>query len=512
MSTFIEQVQQYRDAGYPLLYTQTHEEQRVLGDLQQEWPQLLVIWSLTTGWIGHIYGEQGKKETNSLKALENILEMPADALIVFKDFHGAIGNALVVRMLRDLLPHLEKTGKTILFCGPVVTIPVELEKDIVMVDYPLPTRAELAGMLDAVIADATEGVGLEQPERVAAIEGAQSLTYSEARNAFSLALATEGAINAQAVRTILREKAQALKKTNLAEWVEATTLPDSVGGFGNVKRYLETIAPIFWQPEAAERFGLLPEDYPRSIAFCGLPGCGKSEMAKAIAAYFKIGMVKTDWGRIFGSKVGESESNTLKLGELKESLAPIVDWWDEAEKGLAGISGSKENPWEARVGGSILTWFEEFRARILVVATINRQEALPPEMLSRFQKVFFVDLPTEEERRAIFEIHCMKRNMRLITQNLYDIVAGMSVGFSGREIRNAVQLSSQMAFALGKSGVDGDLLMAAIKQITPLSQTRGDELDKIRKWAKDNNVESASAPAQLSEPKAQRRVALAGKK
>jgi hypothetical protein len=404
-----------------------------------------------------------------------------------------ISNPVIIRTLRDLLPDLERKSKTVLFLSPIVAIPLELEKDVVVVKYPLPTRKDLGIMLDEIIDD-TEGSSenrIDQTERVAVIEGAQALTYAEARNAFSLALATEGSLNRAAVRTVLREKAQVLRKGNLGEWIEATSMPDSVGGFGNVKKYLATIAPIFWNAEQALQFGLLEEDFPRSIAFVGMPGCGKSEMAKAIAAFLKIGMVKTNFGRGFGSKVGESESNIVRRNEIMESMAPVVDWWDEAEKQLAGVSGSKENPWEARVGAEILTWFEEFRARILVVATINRQEALPPEMLSRFQKVFFVDLPNAIERVEIFRIHCQKRNLQ-IGERDFSIFSSLSDGFNGREIRNAIQIASQAAFSSGSKAVGADHVELAIQEITPLSRTRGSELDRIRQWAKENNVEPAS--------------------
>src|SRR5512147_2539015 len=486
MSDFIGRLTEYRNAGYPLLYVQTHEERRVVETLTQAQIPNLNFWSSTLGFHGgSLKGTVG----DVAGALLQVVEMPRESLLVFKD----VSPPPVVRIVRDLLAHLEDTGKTILFMSPLLTIPVELEKDIQLLPFGLPSREDLGVILDKLVADV--GSLTDLTAREAVIEASTSMTISEARNAFSLAIARHGQLGESAVRTVLNEKANTLKKSQLLHWVENPGDIANVGGFGNVKRYLNIIAPIFWNPADALKV-MLPADRPRSIAFVGMPGCGKSEMAKAVARFLRIGCVRTDFGDVFasgGGKVGAAEQAITARNQLVEAMSPVEDWWDEAEKGLAGASGqSTANPWEARVAGSLLTWFEEYIAPVLVCATINKQEILPPEMISRFQKVFFVDLPLLYEREEIIKIHTAKRPAMSISASQISEAAAQMEKFSGREIRNAIQLACQIAFSAGQKQVLLDNLLEARKQIKPLAVTRARDLEAIKQWATDNDVEMAS--------------------
>jgi SpoVK/Ycf46/Vps4 family AAA+-type ATPase len=502
MSDFIQKIQHYCDAAYPLLYIQSHEEQRVTAALQTL-PRSVYHWSMTVGFRGP-KKDDVIKETDARKTLETIIGFPRDSVIVLKDFHGYLGNLLVVRLIRDMLEHLESNGKTIIFLTPVLQIPTELEKDIVLVDFQIPDPPALEAILEQVAKDAAQASGAPVviPERAPLVQAARGLTAAEAKNAFALALVTHGNLGEQAIRLVLSEKAGALKKSQLLTWIEPSVTESQLGGFRNVKAYLAQIAPIFWSPDEALRFGFLPEDFPRSIAFVGVPGTGKSLCAKLIPAKLKIGMVQTDFGRVFGSKVGESEQNIVRRNQLVEAMAPVVDWWDEAEKGLAGISGSRENPWEARVGGTLLTWAEEHRSRVLITATINDQTKLPPEMFSRFQKVFFVDLPTPLERMEIFTIHLGARSLKLDLAAL-QVLAEKSAGYNGREIRNIVQAALQVAFST-KSKVTKDLLLVVMKGIVPISRSRAREIELLRAWAMDNQIPLAGGdlPANDEQPRA----------
>ena len=232
-------------------------------------------------------------------------------------------------------------------------------------------------------------------------------------------------------------------------------------------------------------------------------------VAEAIPALLRVGCVQTDFGRIFGSKVGESEANIVRRNQLVEAMAPVVDFADEFEKGMAGAKGSDQNPWEARIAGTYLTWLESHRSRILTVATINKIEGLPPEMISRFQRVYFVDLPTEDERVEIFTLHLIKRQIKLDATQVRAL-AMESKGFNGREIRNTVQAAMQMAFAASHPVAYADV-SAALKTITPLSVTRADDINRIRQWAKDNNVRPASSSVEgekVADEKPVRRIAM----
>jgi SpoVK/Ycf46/Vps4 family AAA+-type ATPase len=500
-SAFIKTIAQYLDAGYPLLAIKTHEESRICEELASlvDLPEFdmtrpVVFWSQTLGFTG----AASEKVTTGQQVLESIIKFPKEIVVVLKDFHGFITNALIVRMLRDMISHLEEQAKMIIFLSPVINIPVELEKDITLLSYALPTESELGEILDHLVkeTEVDQERKIKVVDRPAIIGAAKSLTASEAKNAFALALSTHGGFNETSIGTVQREKAQALRKTNLLTWISPTVDINQVGGLQALKRYAAMIMPIFHNPAEALKYGMLEEDFPRSVALVGMPGCGKSMSAKAIARLMRLALIQSDFGKIFAAgsgRVGAAEGNIILRNELVEAMAPCCDWWDEAEKGLAGVKGSDQNPWEARVGATLLTWFEEFRARILVLATINRQEALPPEMISRFQKVFFVDLPHRVEKIEIIRLLTGARNIELDDDDVEALATEIMLGFSGREIRNAVQGGMQLGFSAGKP-CGFEFIRQAARTITPLSKSRQGDLDKLKEWADVNKIEPASDP------------------
>jgi len=501
--SFKSDITDYTQAAFPALWIVTHEEERAEKELQEVakaekagfWR-----WSVTQGWAS----DDGKvqKSQDPKQAIEQVINMPSEALYIFRDFHPYLKNPATNRMLRDIIPLCKSQAKTLIILSPVLDIPTELEKEMTVVNFALPTREELGDKLDAVVAEVGKTYARGKPEvedRAAILDAASGLTSSEAENAFSLAWSRTRddkvrKFNGRAVATVRNEKAGAIKKSNLVEWVEPKVSIDDVGGLGNLKADLKVIAPIFHNPDKAKAFGFRDEDFPRSIALIGVPGTGKSLTAEAIPQLLQVGAVRTDFGRIFsagGGKVGAAENNIEQRNKLVEAMAPVVDWWDEAEKGLAGASGaSTQNPWEARIGATILTWFEQFRARVMVVATINRVDQLPPEMMNRFQRTYFVDLPDEDELVEIFTIHLAARNIKLDAEKIRRL-AIKTHGYNGREIRNIVQAAMQAAFSASEKSVSFERLAEAIEAITPLSVSRASDVEAIRKWAKDHKIRPA---------------------
>lgn len=518
MSQFIEQLQEYRDAAYPILYVQSHEEQRVMDAITEGIPETDVFsWTSTKGLL-NINGESvSGADGNPNKITELIRNLPASSIIVLKDFHGPFAAAGIGRAFRDLLGHLESTGKTIIILSPIVVIPTELEKDVTLLPFPLPKKAELTKILDAIITEQEQANNIKIPTtaHAAVVAAASSMTANEARNAFALALGKYGEFGEPAARLVLGEKAQMLKKTNILVWHDVNTPIEKLGGFGNVKKHLETIAPIYWEPEQAEQWGLTPEDWPRSMLLAGLPGTGKSYAINAIAHYLRIGLVESKFGRIFsvgGGRVGAAEGNVEARNQMVEAMEPVLDWWDEADRLVGGmVSGSRENPWEARVGGSVLTWFEQFRAKVFVTATLNRPKMFPVEMLSRFQVVFFVDLPSLSERVDIFKIQCDNRPMIKVDPSDLQELAGMTDKFSGREIRNAVQKSVQLGFAKSLTQVTLSTLYQGVQAIKPVAKTSPEEIEELREWAVKNNVEPASSAKDRTELGGKRQIRVGGR-
>jgi SpoVK/Ycf46/Vps4 family AAA+-type ATPase len=272
-----------------------------------------------------------------------------------------------------------------------------------------------------------------------------------------------------------------IRKSGLLEYFAADARLRDVGGLASLKRWLDRRGAAF--SEAARKFGL-PE--PKGLLLLGVQGCGKSLTAKAIAAQWGLPLLRLDMGRIFSGLVGSSEENLRRAIQVAESVAPVVLWVDEIEKGLSGSqsSGVSDGGVSARVFGTLLTWLQEKTAPVFVVATANRIEQLPPELLrkGRFDDTFFIDLPAPAERREILEIHLAKRG-RDPARYALDLLADRTAGMSGAEIEQAVISGLYEAFAEGKELEQGHLERAVAESL-PLSTTMAEEIARLREWAR----------------------------
>src|SRR4029077_13416380 len=251
-------------------------------------------------------------------------------------------------------------------------------------------------------------------------------------NAFAKAIATDGSLGGQDIRLVLDEKRQVIRKSGLLEFVAVEEDLGNVGGVDALKQWLGNRAVAFGEP--ARKFGL---PAPKGLLLLGVQGCGKSLTAKAIATQWALPLLRLDLGRIFSSLIGSSEENLRRAIRVAESVSPTVLWIDEIEKGIAGSAGAAvtDSGVSARVFGALLTWLQDKTAPVFVVATANRIDALPPELLrkGRFDEIFFIDLPTAAEREAIFRIHLAKRRRQ---PEAFDVpkLAALAEGFSGAEL------------------------------------------------------------------------------
>ena len=293
------------------------------------------------------------------------------------------------------------------------------------------------------------------------------------------------------MQLILDEKRQVIRKSGLLEYYPVQEGLRQIGGLDYLKYWLGRRAPAF--SEAARRFGL-PE--PKGLLLLGVQGCGKSLTAKAVAAQWHLPLLRLDVGRIFSGLVGSSEENLRKAIRVAESVAPAVLWIDEIEKGLSGIasSGMTDSGVTARVFGTLLTWLQEKTAPVFVIATANRIEALPPELLrkGRFDEIFFVDLPTPEERQEIFDIHLRRRGRDPARFDLSELTR-LSPGFSGAEIEQAVVEGLYHAFADGKE-LEQAHLVGAISETMPLATTMKEEIARLREWARTRTRPASPVP------------------
>lgn len=477
-------------ARYPIIYVVSWEERRVEDALRGISGQgkRLYTWSATQG-LQPAPGSGGPAST-VLAALEFVDRSTEDAVFVFRDLHASILDSVITRRLRDLALRLKNSRKTLVILAPVLRLPPELEKDVTVVDYGLPTYDELGELLDLVIdkmrrdaADVDTELAPEEREQV--IKAAQGLTLTEAENVFARSLVEKRGFD---VSVILSEKEQIVRKSGLLEYYPATERFADVGGMDVLKEWLGNRKSGF--TEKARAFGL-PE--PRGILLLGVQGCGKSLSCKAVASLWRLPLLRLDVGKIFIGIVGSSEQNIRRSIQVAESVAPVVLWMDELEKGFAGVQSSpfSDAGTTSRVFGTFVTWLQEKTAPVFVVATANDVSQLPPELLrkGRFDEIFFVDLPDEDERKDIFRIHLSKRKRDPAGYDI-DCLAAASAGFSGAEIEQAVISGLYDAFGSGQE-LATEHVLEAVKSSVPLSITMAEQIAGLRMWA-DKRARKAS--------------------
>jgi len=475
-------------ARYPLISVISHEEQRVIKTLAEQAAsrdKQLVLWSVTCGI--HRQDEPDKVDAvtrDPLAALNYIEKQTYPAIFVFKDFHPFLADHVVVRKLRDLLSNLKNTYETLVLLSPVLNVPVELEKDMAVVEFDLPSKEELGRLLEDIIKVVSNTpdiqVNLNQQIKDQLLDAALGLTLNEAENAFARSIVVDKSLGPEDVGLVLAEKEQLIRKSAILEYYHVDEKLADVGGLDSLKDWLSRRVLAF--SEQARAFGL---PAPRGILLIGVQGCGKSLVCKAISGMWKLPLLRFDVGKVFGGIIGSSEENMRRAIRAAESIAPAILWIDEIEKAMSGVASSNfsDAGTSARVFSTFLTWLQEKTKPVFVVATANNIPMLPPELLrkGRFDEIFFVDLPEVEERRQVFNIHIAKRGRDPAKYDL-DLLCRYSEGFSGAEIEQAVIAGMFDAFFQKKELTTGDIA-ASLKASVPLSRTMKENITALREWA-----------------------------
>lgn len=506
-------------ARFPILYIESFEEPRVLAEITSAAsdPTLMRtvrpvhVWSSTRGFVT----ADGKAQSGTedpRQAITWMLRQETPGVFVMLDLHAHLGDdrrpadPQLVRALRDVSAAFQSgsAARVLIIIAPLRQIPAELEKDVSLVDFPLPTEKEIRGVLEDMIATNTANGGRIRVEVDAAgrerlAKAALGLTLNEATNAFARAMVDDGVLSNEDVHVIMDEKKQTVRKAGFLEYVDVDLDLDDVGGLQNLKRWLRK-RQNSWLDEAAE-YGL---PAPKGVLMTGVPGCGKSLTAKAIAAGWELPLLRLDIGKVFSGLVGSSEQNMRSAIRTAEAAAPCILWLDEIEKGFSGVGGGGDSGTSSRVFGSFLTWMQEKTAPVFVIATANKVDGLPPEFLrkGRFDEIFFVDLPTAQERRDIWSLHLMKRlkNAKAgsfqVAGDLLDRLSEVTEGYSGAEIEQIVVAALYDAFADRRPLAESDLFRAASNMV-PLSVTQAEQIAAVRVWAANRAV-AATAPEDLS--------------
>ncbi|MHA1766541.1 MAG: AAA family ATPase [Promethearchaeota archaeon] len=478
-------------AGAPLIEVISYEIQRVHGiinsiakELNREWYR----WSQIKGLEKWNRDDNDFQEINSdIKQPDAILdtfnEFNKPSILILEDFHpfmNSENHSEIVRRLREISFIKKEFKKTLILAQPIKVIPIELIKELPIVEIELPDRVVLKIIFDDVVKSYNlEPSEVEESDKL--IDAALGLTTMEARLAFSKAIVDSGKLTEESIQYIIKEKENIIKKKELLEYFHPENNLDTVGGLDILKDWLKRRGKAFGR--GAKDFGL---DTPRGVLLLGVPGCGKSLCAKAIANVWNFPLLRFDLGKVYAGVVGQTEQNIRNALDIAKALAPCILWIDEIEKGLSGVQSSNQTDSgvSARVFGTFLTWMQEKTEPVFVVATANDISQLPPELLrkGRFDEIFFVDLPSQEEREEIFKIH-LKKKKRNPENFQIKKLAQKTKGFTGAEIEEVIKEGLFRAFDKNEDLKDNHII-SAIEETNPLSKTMGKIIAELRKWAK----------------------------
>ena len=483
-------------AYYPVLYLHSYEyyrtKQKIKGIvelLRREGKKVNYYqWDCVYGLVQILPDKTEKRierMQNPLEVLAYILNSKKSGeknIFVLDDINNHIDRDEVKLMFRKIAEATNNNTHAIILSS-IYRLPAELEKYITVLQIPLPKRNELGEVLDIVAKQSK--VELKTNLRNRLIDAALGMTSMEADLAYCLASVKDG-FDDKSTFTVSSEKEQIIRKSGILDYFPKNESLKDVGGMENLKEWLKK-RQLAYDKEARD-WGLKE---PKGLLLLGVPGCGKSLIAKSIASSWNMPLLRLDVGKVFQGIVGSSEDNIRKAIATAEAVAPCVLWIDEIEKGLSGVqsSGATDGGVTSRIFSTILTWMQEKTAPVFVVATANNINQLPPELLrkGRFDEIFFVDLPSQKEKENIFSIH-LQKNRQNVSSFALDILAQKAEGFNGAEIEECVKEAMFTAYVESQeSNIAPKLQMIhildAIKNTVPLSKTMEKQITDLRKFA-----------------------------
>jgi MoxR-like ATPase len=462
----------------------------------------ITSWDIADGFHEHRPGSQPfpPKDCTTDTLLRHVAaKMPHGHILVLKDFHHSWNQkrSMITRKLRNMGRQLRSQSQYLVFTTPPLPperdLPLELRDDVVVLQVPLPGRNEL----DRLFGEVTAKLDRSKLPRVEVIDklvqSALGLTTNQARLAFSRVWAHHRAFDERGIELVTWAKREVIRESGALEFWPADAGEADVGGLDLMKQWLKKREAGFG---AEAREAGLP--FPRGVALIGIPGTGKSLSAKMLSGLWKLPLLRLDVGTLFGSLLGESERNMRKAIMLAETVSPCILWIDEMEKAFAGSGAASLNSGAAtRVFGTFLTWMQEHRTPVFVIATANDVAALPLELMGRFDRTFFLDLPNAEERREIFLIHLNNAGTTFPERQFeFDELVQKSRGMVGREIERAVREAQFTAFADENREIEQQDLLAALEETVPISQSHTEVIENLRTWKTEGRAAPASSEEQ----------------
>lgn len=489
-----EILESYIDALYPIIYVNHFDFRTIDGVIGEISKGKYHVVEYQNGLgIVRFEGKALIKECDLVDFLKYVKDDGYDdpVLIVLKDVHNQLDDPQVSSLIKYICErnlYEETYSATVFILSSILKIPRELEDYITIFDIPLPTIGEINDIITAFTEDLRIEISGDAKGELA--QSFKGLNEYQILQILNLAFQDGGTIDAQDKHLILRQKEQFIKKSGLLEMVPVKESVDDIGGLQNLKEWLYQKERIFSQLDKAIRFGV---DVPKGIMIVGMPGCGKSLTAKATAQLFKIPLVRLDVGRLLGKYVGESEENMRRALQLSEAISPCVLWIDEIEKAFSGVGDSGGSDTTTRLFGQFLTWMQEKENTVFIVATANDISKIPPEFLrkGRFDELFSVGLPSDDERKQIIKIHLKKRGKWNESLDIGDLVKATK-DYNGADLEAIVKDAVEGCFIAGQKDLTKEDLLESKKRVKSISETLKTRIEQIQKAVDSFNITSAS--------------------
>ena len=489
---FIDELLLFLKSRYPILYITTIEEERleyiIRKNIKNTLKRSIFTWDFIDGYTGNP-NHKGIAERNPMQALEFIerLNSETPAIFILKDYNRFVGDLAISRKLRNISRILKLQPKTIIVIGSDLNIPKELQDLITVLQCELPLEDEIINELNRLI----NVLKIEVDSKIfeTLIRSCQGLSLERIRRVLSKIIASYKTIDENSIAILLDEKKQIIRQTEILDYWSINENIDNLGGLKNLKEWLSKRQTAF--SLQAINYGL---PTPRGLLLIGIQGTGKSLTAKALASDWQLPLIKLDVGKLFGGLVGESESRLRQMINVTETISPCILWIDEIDKAFTNSENNGDSGTSNRVLATFISWLSEKTKPVFVIATANNIESLPLEVIrkGRFDEVFFLDLPQQDEREEIFKIHLEQFRPNNWKNFDYAKLAKQTESFSGAEIRQTIIEAMYQAFYENREFTTNDIL-EAIKEIIPLANLDSQQMLKLKKWASSGRIRLASA-------------------
>lgn len=503
----VSNLQKMIDVNTPIIYICDYDFVRVDELIVQAIDKKKVYeWNPATGRTNFVTKERQVEESLE-KFLEPQYTPDAENLperyLLLKEIDDFIDEPKV----KSLLLHIAQRklydasfNTTIIIVSTSIKVPLAIEKYVSFLDIDLPNEEEIKALIRKHVEVNHDEEGFNEEDIPKLMPSLKGLTAFEIDRTLDMAMSSNGTLRAEDKTMILQQKKQMVRQSGTLELIDANEKLKDIGGMDVLKNYLEAKANVMRQVSVIQKYGV---QMPKGVFIVGMPGCGKSLCAKASAAAFDAPLLKMDMGSMMGKYVGESEGNLRKAIKLAEAAAPCILWIDEIEKAFSGVGG-QNNDIVTRMFGYLLGWLQDKKSSVYVIATANNADNLPPELKrkGRFDEIFCVNLPTKEEREAIFKVHLRKKSKaEKVKINVdCDKLAQATEGFNGADIEAVVNETVEQGFLkLVESNklnedllITTEMLLTEAKSTVSISKSCKEQIEKMKNVFQSSNFKDAS--------------------